>query len=59
MFKRLLYFIYQYIINDSFRNLCDSAMKLNKAIDEHIDRCDNESALEQSNKQPLHKKDEA
>lgn len=59
MFKRLFYFIYQYIINDSFRNLCDSAMKLNKAIDEHIDRYDNESTLEKSNKKPIDKKDEA
>ena len=38
MIKKLLYFIYQYIINDSFRNLCDSAMNLSSAIDDHIEQ---------------------
>lgn len=38
MIKKLLYFIYQYITNSSFRNLCDSAMNFSKAIDDHIDQ---------------------
>ena len=38
MIKKLLYFIYQYVINDSFRNLCESAMNLNHAIDDHIEQ---------------------
>lgn len=59
MIKRLLYFIYQYIINDSFRNLCDSAMEFSRAIDEHIERYGDKSQQSQSNKQPLEKKDEA
>lgn len=38
MIKKLLYFIYQYITNISFRNLCDSAMNFNQAINDHIDQ---------------------
>ncbi len=36
MIKNLLWFVYQYLTNSSFRNLCDSAMNFNKAIDDHI-----------------------
>lgn len=38
MIKKLLYFLYQYVTNESFRNLCDSAMNLSNAIDTHIDQ---------------------
>ena len=38
MIKKLLYFIYQYITNVSFRNLCNSAMNFVQAIDNHLDR---------------------
>lgn len=34
MIKKLLYFIYQYLTNSSFRNLCDSAMSFSNAIDD-------------------------
>ena len=36
MIKKLLYFVYQYLTNVSFRNLCDSAMNFSNAIDEHL-----------------------
>lgn len=34
MIKKLLYFIYQYITNASFRNLCDTAMSFSNTIDQ-------------------------
>lgn len=49
MIKKLLYFIYQYITNVSFRNLCDSAMNFNQAIDDHLDRY---GAVRRSSKWP-------
>ena len=36
MIKKLLWFVYQYLTNSSFRNLCDSAMNFSNAIDDHI-----------------------
>jgi len=38
MFKKLLYFIYQYVTNDSFRNLCENAINFSSAIDQHLDQ---------------------
>lgn len=38
MAKRLLYFIYQYLTNKDFRNLCENALKFSTAIDEHLEQ---------------------
>lgn len=38
MFKDLLKIIYEYLTNESFRNLCQTALSFNKAIDEHIEQ---------------------
>ena len=38
MLKKLLYFIYQYITNDSFRKLCENAINFSDAIDKHLDQ---------------------
>ena len=38
MIKDLLKIIYEYLTNESFRNLCQTALAFNKAIDEHVEK---------------------
>jgi len=37
MLKKLIWFVYQYLTNKSFRSLCDTAMDFSNSIDNHID----------------------
>lgn len=37
MTKKLIQFIYKYISDKNFRDLCDSALGFSKAIDDHVD----------------------